>query len=174
MIKPGDLLISHPRWGSSVRSVCFITEHTRHSTVALQINQPANVTLRELVLTKGYDSVDDQMVYSGGEFSPGALIMLHDRDWYSANTMPVTNDWSISSDYHMLDKIVEGNTPTLYRYVMGLTAWEPRELEKDLRSSQPRWILLNDPDPELIMADAENQYALAIHAASSQFWNNYL
>jgi putative AlgH/UPF0301 family transcriptional regulator len=174
LIKPGDLIISHPRWGSSIRSVCFITEHTRYSTVALQINQPAKVTLRELVFTKGYDCADDQMVYSGGEFSPGALIMLHDRDWYSSNTMPVTSEWSISSDYHMLDKVTMGNTPTLYRYVMGLTAWEPGALEKDLHSDRPRWILLNDPDPELVMADADNQYALAIHAASSQFWNDYI
>lgn len=174
MIKPGDLIISHPRWGSKVNSVCFITEHTRYSTVALQINQPAKVTLRELVFTKGYDCAEDQMVYSGGKFSPGALIMLHDRDWYSANTMPVTSDWSISSDYHMLDKIVEGNTPTLYRYVMGLTMWEPGALEKDLRSDRPCWMLLNDPDPKLVMAEPDNQYALAIHAASSQFWNNYL
>lgn len=173
MIGPGDIIVSHPRWGEGDR-VCFITEHTQYSTVALQINNPSSMTFRELAMTKGYDCVEDRPVYRGGDYNRSALIMLHDSDWYSSNTMAVTHNWSISSDYHMLEKVVMGNTPTYYRYVMGITAWAPNALEANLKSSRPGWLVLSDPDPDLVVADPEKQYKLALEAVSMNFWNQYL
>lgn len=172
MIEPGDIVISHPRWGEGER-VCFITEHTRYSTVALQLNQPSSVTFRELALSKGYDVAEDQPVYKGGDYNKAALIMLHDGGWYSSNTMPVNSSWSISSDLHMLGKIIAGNTPRSYRYVMGITAWPPHSLERELAQEKPLWLVLNEPDLDLVLADPAQQYDLALEAVSSGFWRTY-
>jgi putative AlgH/UPF0301 family transcriptional regulator len=164
--------VSHPRWGQGER-VCFITEHTRLSTVALQLNSPIEVTFKELASSKGYDCAEDQPVYRGGDYNSSALIMLHDHAWYSANTMVVNTEWSISSDLHMLEKIIHGNTPNFYRYVLGITAWPHQGLERDLASERPTWIALNSPSLDIVMSDASQQYELALEAVGSGFWNSY-
>ena len=169
MIAPGDIVISHPRWGEGER-VCFVTEHTRLSTVALQLNTPTEVTFKDLAASKGYNCVEDQPVYRGGDYNRSALIMLHDGDWYSANTMPINSNWSISSDYHMLEKVIMGNTPHNYRYMLGITAWAPQGLERELTAERPTWLILNEPDIDLVLADPKKQYDLAIEAVSSGFW----
>jgi len=172
LIKPGDIVISHPRWGEH-RRVCFVTEHTAYSTVALQLNSPLTVTFRELAASKGHDCAEDQPVYRGGDYNRSALIMLHDNAWFSANTMQINSEWSISSDYHMLEKAVAGNTPHNYRYILGITAWPPRSLERELTAERPTWLLLTQPDTELITAEPERQYDLALEAVSSGFWRSY-
>ena len=172
LVEPGDILISHPRWGEH-RRVCFVTEHTAYSTVALQLNSPLTVTFRELAASKGYDCATDRSVFRGGDYNRSALIMLHDNAWFSANTMQINSEWSISSDMHMLEKVVEGNTPLSYRYILGITAWPPRSLERDLASERPTWLVLKSPDPELITAEPERQYDLALEAVSSGFWSSY-
>lgn len=161
MIRPGDLIISHPHWCAREK-VCFVTEHSEKSTVALELNTPATITLAELVFEKGIELTYDEPVYRGGEYNQSALILLHDCHWYSSNTMPVTHDWSISSDYHMIDKLADGNTPTHYRAMLGITAWSPGELEEIINSSRPQWLVVNDPDYELITVSAEDQYTLAL------------
>lgn len=173
MIQPGNILISHPRWGER-ESVCFITEHTRYSTVALQLNLPTSIQFADLALEKGYDCVENLPVFRGGDYNRSALIMLHDSSWYSSNTMAVTPELSISSDLHMIEKVCEGNTPLHYRYIMGITAWPPRSLENQLAQERPPWLLVPNPDPELIFADSERQYELALNAASEKFWDTLI
>ncbi len=173
MIQQGSILISHPRWGEGQR-VCFVTEHTRYSTVALEINRPMNLQFRELAAQKGYDCADPELVYRGGDYNRSALIMLHDSNWYSSNTMAVDDRWSISSDLHMLEKVCGGNTPTLYRYVIGITAWPPHSLERELTGAKPTWLVLNDPDPDLIVADPEQQYDLALSCVGEKFWSQFI
>lgn len=172
-IRPGDLVISHPHWGEGER-VCFVTEHTRRSTVALQINRLADIRLRELFEDKGYVTDSDAAVYHGGDYNPGALILLHDSNWSSSNTMHINKLWSISSDYHMLDKIAQGNTPRDIKFILGVTAWKAQELETDLESDTPQWLHLEAPDPYIIMAEPEEQYELALSRVSSRLWNQYL
>jgi len=172
LVKPGDIVLSHPRWGEGHR-VCFITEHSSISTVALQLNSQTQLSFKELAVLKGYDCAEDRSVFYGGDYNGSALIMLHDNNWYSANTMIVNSAWSISSDLHMMEKVQDGNTPHSYRYIMGITAWPQHSLEQDLHSERPKWIVLNSPSTDLVMAEPEQHYRLALEAAGSIFWRNY-
>ena len=173
MIEPGHILISHPHWGEG-RRVCFVTEHTQYSTVALEINRPSPLRFSDLAQQKGYTCREDQPVYAGGEYNRSALIMLHDSSWYSANTMTINRDWSISSDLHMLEKVTGGNTPQLYRYVIGITAWPPHSLTRELNSDRPTWIVLSDPSPSLVVAEPAQQYDLALSCVGERFWSQYI
>lgn len=168
MIKPGNLLISHPHWAQDnfVDSVLLITEHTPHSTIALQLNKPTFTTIRELISQEGYECDINDTTYKGGSFNPGALIMLHDNSWYSSNTMPINQKWSISSDHFMLEKIATGNVPFNFRCMLGVTGWEPDELQQEMQGPRPNWLILKSPSSSLVMAKYNEQYQLAVNQIS--------
>lgn len=175
MIRPGSLLISHPHWARDdfIDSILFITEHTPHSTVALQLNKPTNTGIRELVEQQGYSTHLNDLVYRGGDYNSTALIMLHESSWFSSNTMPVNSDWSISSDHFMIEKLCEGNLPLEYRCVIGISGWEPGELDRELNSKKPKWLLLKNPPLELITAKYNEQYQLAVNLVSQRLTAQY-
>jgi len=175
MIAPGNLLISHPHWADDefIDSVLLITEHTPYSTVALQLNKPIFTTLQDLVLKQGFECNITDTAYKGGSFNPGALIMLHDNSWYSSNTMPINKKWSISSDHFMIDKLADGNTPRQFRCMLGVSGWEPGQLENELMGSKPRWMILKSPPESLIMAKYNEQYQLAINQVSKYLTAQY-
>ena len=163
----GDLLISHPYWSDEQR-VCLITEHTAHSSLALELNTPAEVTFAELVMEKGISVGLNDRVYTGGDYNTHALVMLHDCDWYSSNTMQVDENWSISSDYHMIDKLAMGNLPTEFRVMLGITAWGKGDLDHELASAKSPWLLLQNPYPGLVMCEPDDQYELAFKQFTKQ------
>jgi putative transcriptional regulator len=171
-VKPGDLLVSHPHWSDTER-VCLITERTHASTVALELNTPANLTFAELVLEQGYAVSLDEAVYHGGDYNTHSLILLHDSNWYSSNTMPVNSEWSISSDYHMIDKLADGNTPDDFRVMIGISAWAERDLDQELAAKRSPWLVLKQPNRSLIMSDPEDQYTLALDAFIKQNVNYF-
>jgi len=161
MFKQGDLLIAHPHWNPSCQ-VCLITEVNSVSTMALTLNLPHEYTLDQLVVSDTTSLMYTDPVYRGGDNNPTALIMLHDGDWYSSNTMPVNSHWSISSDMTMLEKMADGNTPKDYRALLGVSAWDTDDLQHRVSSSRPEWLVLEDPKPSLVMADCDEQYDLAL------------
>jgi len=172
MIEPGDCIISHPRWNAS-ETVSIITEVNSQSTVALMLNAPARVTLSELVMHKGYEITFDCEVYTGGTINSSAMILLHDSNWYSSNTMPVNSQWSISSDYFMIDKLAYDNTPTHFRPILGVSAWEAGELEQQCGGERPRWLILKQPGSDLVIADHKIQYQKALEHVSAQTVNQW-
>jgi len=161
MFKQGDLLIAHPHW-NTLQEVCLITEVNTVSTMALTLNLPHEYTLDQLVVADAQSLMFTDTVYKGGDNNPTALIMLHDGDWYSSNTMPVNTDWSISSDITMLEKMATGNIPTDYRALLGVSAWDTDDLKHLVSSARAQWLVLEDPQPSLVMADCEHHYDLAL------------
>jgi len=171
-VRPGDLLVSHPYWSNTQR-VCFVTEHTGYSTVALQINTPAELTVGQLDFADNSTVSLDEPVYYGGDFNRNSLILLHDHTWYSSNTMPITSHWSITSDQLMLEKLEMGNLPEEYRMVLGITAWEPGEIETLLADRRSEWLLFKNPEPGLIMMDPLDTYNEVLTQLMSRTTNHY-
>ena len=163
-VKPGSLLIAHPAHAPShiKHNVVFITESTHRSTVGLTLNRPNRHTLSDIMRSKGINWQLDDQLYTGGDYNTTAMIVLHSEEWYSTSTMPVTARWGITSDTVMLEKFEQFNTPMDYRIFVGCTGWEPEELEDELKGRHPRWLLMPNPSSDLIMAEPEHQWDLAI------------
>lgn len=174
-IKPGSLLIAHPIHSAETKmdAVVFVTESHSRGTLGVRLNLPAPVTMTHLMQQKNLSWSGPDSVYSGGEHNQGALILLHDGDWYSSNTMPIDPNWSISSDQFMLDKMCRENYPREFRICLGVTAWDTDNITSSIRSNRPRWLLLEDPDPDLITAPAGLQWDMAVVAHSQNLFDSY-
>ena len=174
-IKSGSLLIAHPIHSadSKLDAVVLVTECHSNGIVGLRLNKPAEITMTALMMQKRIQWTGQDQVYSSGNHTPGALILLHRNDWYSRTTMPVDEQWSVSSDEFMLEKLAQNNCPSDYRICLGITLLNTQNIQHDITSTRPKWLLLEDPDPELINAPAGLQWDMAVSQCSQNLFDNY-
>jgi putative transcriptional regulator len=176
-VRAGSLLVAHPAYShpEHTEHLVYITESTAASTMGITLNQPANLDLSELINQKSeyeYHSVPYE-VFVGGEYNPNALIMMHSDSWYSSNTMQVDNNYSISSDNLMIEKLEMGNIPDWFRLFVGCKGWTPGELEHELKSAKPKWLLLRNPSLDLIESSRDDVWKQALEQCSQQMFQEY-
>jgi putative AlgH/UPF0301 family transcriptional regulator len=174
-IRPGSLLIAHPTNSHPNRTnqVIYVTSSNEHDTNGLILNILSDVDLRMLLLDKGIDWQGDCNLYIGGDSCPNAIIMLHTDEWYSSNTVQIDNNWSMSSDGVMMEKLDMGNSPEWYRLFAGYETWDADDLEHQLRSSRPEWILLAKPSQALIELADNNLWQTAVTEYSQDVFDTY-
>jgi putative AlgH/UPF0301 family transcriptional regulator len=157
-VVPGTLVVSHPHWNDGDEQVIIITESNQDVVAGLRLNHEYDRDLATLLETKNMLWQGNEKVYSGGAQSPGSLIMLHDTDWFSSNTMQINSEVAMSSDMFMLEKFSTGNLPLYYRMILGITAWEANDFVIETMGRRPKWLMLPEPDPEIVFASSRHQY----------------
>ena len=174
-IRSGSLLIAHPVHADREKSkhVVYITESTGASTMGLVLNNLSTIDLKDAFERKGIEWYGDRELYTGGEYNPNALVMLHSDEWYSSNTMQVDTSLAVSSDNLMVEKMEMGNTPDWYKLFVGCKGWEPLELQHELKGKRPKWLLHAHPSLELITSADNRIWDLAIKECSQDLFNDY-
>jgi putative transcriptional regulator len=174
-IRSGSLLIANPAYADKQQQghVVYITESTEYSTMGLILNSNDTYSLGDLLSQKDIDWPYETHVGIGGDYSPTCMIMLHSNEWYSSNTMPVTNDLSISSDGFMFEKLEIGNDPDWYKLFLGTSGWTPQELEQDLKGKNPKWLLLSRPSQKLIRTETNNIWDIAVAELRQDVFSRY-
>jgi len=105
--------------------------------------------------------------------------MLHDNAWSIENSLPVNDDWSVTSHSDMFEKIVNGCSPDRFRIFYGHAAWGPGQLEGELRGEEPwrqehSWLIVNDPDPDWMISDIEHLWSTGCSISGQQAVESWL
>mgnify|MGYP006108945751 FL=1 len=174
-ISPGSLLISHPVHShpNCNEQVVYITESTPMQTTGLILNHLSNYDLKEILAAKNIDWYGDNRLYIGGDHNQSAMVMLHTDEWYSSNTMQIDNHLSMSSDDLMMEKLEIGNVPEWYRLFLGFEGWDATDLEHQLRSNRPEWLLLSHPSQALIELADTSLWHNAVAEYSQDVFDTY-
>jgi putative transcriptional regulator len=180
MIKPGTLLVAHPKFtqGIFARSVVLITEHHSDGTNGFIINKPLQHTMRELVEGLEFEQSLGQIVYHGGPVNPRAICMLHSDTWYTAKTIHVCNGVSLSNDRMMLKKINMGNTPLEYRFFLGMSSWYAGQLQSELThdnmARHPLWLTTSLKNSKLLFsANTSSMWEQCLDLCASEITSQY-
>jgi putative transcriptional regulator len=171
----GRLLVAHPKLteGAFAYSVIYVYQDNASGTVGIVLNKPTSWKVKEFLASKDFDYLGSQVIYKGGPVNEQAIVMLHDDNWYSSNTMPVGANLAISSDLLMLEKISMDNTPSQWRLFAGVAAWAPGQLEREIRS--PIGWQIATPDKSIVFdKDGERQWNKAIQLCSQQLIDQYI
>lgn len=171
MIQPGVILAAHPKQkqGFFSQSVILITEHHKFSTVGLCINKPQTVTVGEAT---EIDWPWDDVLCCGGPVNSAALFMLHTSEWYSTNTMSITDSISISSDLLMIEKAAMGNTPQHWRFFNGMCGWSPGQLHREIVKNN-MWLTCDSNEHILFNTEIEDIWEQAIELCAQKLTNQY-
>lgn len=165
----GKCLIARPSVKDPLfkKSVVLIYEHSEQATVGLILNKPiSQLTLKDILANRGYDSVATDPLHAGGPVNERAISMLHSGDWYSSNTMPVTDQISISSDDLMIYKFVNGDIPDGYRFFIGSAIWHPQQIAKEINANH--WLISDLGEREIFNHSGRELWDIAIETSARE------
>ena len=175
--KLGKLLVAHPnspRHDWFYKTVIYIySDSLQQGTLGLTLNVDTTITVKQLCKDKGiiYPS-EYPSVNKGGPVTEQSIIMLHTPGWTSQNTIPAGPKYTMSSDPLMFEKISLGNQPAHWRMFLGLSAWAPGQLDRELGSSFG-WLTCEANDDIMFNYSGEEQWEAALALSSQQMINSF-
>lgn len=148
------------------KSVVLISEHHGMGTVGFIVNKASDIKFSRIMLEKGIEWPFDDTLYLGGPVNSSALVCLHTTEWYSSNTMQISDDFAISSDNFMTEKISMGNIPQNYRMIGGMSGWAPNQLEQEIEAN--KWLTTHANPSIIYETQGESTWIRAIEQCASQ------
>ena len=153
--QPGDLLIAPPAMADPRfrNSVLLITQHGQAGTQALCINKTSGHDINEVISALDIELPDNPKMFWGGPIGINTVWMLHERGWECDNTIPINDQWAMTSSMNMFEHIANGDQPKDYRVMMGLSTWTPGQLDAELNGTGPftiesSWLVAKAPSPK--------------------------
>ncbi|CAO5674410.1 MAG: hypothetical protein NEHIOOID_00060 [Holosporales bacterium] len=134
----GYLLMAMPSVMESrfEHAVIFVCGHDDNGAIGLVLNKPLpSVFLSELLeqLRIPYKKEMERMpLYYGGPVEMSRGFVLHSRDYETANTVLINEDYGITATLDVIKAIGEGNGPQNYRVALGYSGWKAGQLEQEL------------------------------------------
>ena len=177
-----DLLIAPPAIPDNrfKNTVIMLTHDHGGGSFALCLNRPTDHTLQDILTDTGIDCDLNFPLYWGGPVSPGTVWMLHSSEWDSEHTIPVSGDWSMTSNLEMFNQLAQGNCPLHFRLTFGYCSWAPNQLQRELDGMAPwkrqhSWLVAHNPGPEWVMEQpVEDMWANATTLCGHQAVDSWL
>lgn len=167
----GCLLIAPPGQEDKFwsKSVIFLYEQTKYSTVGVILNKQSNRTVSELAEHYDYVYDSDEPIFIGGPDNHNALIMLHSADWACPNTMQI-GTVRISSDYSIIKRLANGDRPSKWKLFMGMSTWDNGQLDAEIKGLPPyskktSWLLAPMSKPLLFENNSNKVWRKSIDLA---------
>jgi putative transcriptional regulator len=157
------------------KTVIYIYEHnTRTGAQGLVINRPSQKTrinqlIEDPMLAESI--VLDEPIFHGGPVAERTITMLHTSEWFSSNTKLAAEDFSVSSDRFMIEKIATGNVPHQWFMAAGKCGWVPGQLETEM--AKGCWLPLTAKPSIVFSSGTESLWKLCIELCASEMVDTY-
>jgi putative transcriptional regulator len=101
-------------------------------------------------------------VHHGGPVEPQRGFILHSLDWAGQESLPVSQNWGLTSTTAILTAIAEGKGPSRWLVALGYAGWSGGQLDAEL--TRHGWHL-GGGDPDLVFAtETKERWAAAYKA----------
>lgn len=173
----GKLLIATPKLDQTMfqKTVVYLFDHNpRVGAQGLVVNRPSKkTTIAKLIddIELATNPVLDEPIFHGGPIAERTVTMLHSSEWFSANTRVVSQDFSISSDRFMLEKLATGNTPNQWLMASGKCAWTPGQLENEIEKGA--WLTIAAKPAITFSGGSESLWKLCVDLCADEMINTY-
>ena len=143
-----NFLISMPHVNDPVfkKSLIYICNHDKDGAMGLIINKP----ISSLKLNQEVDSILKETnlfkiqptpdVYFGGPVDLNMGIILHPLDYITKKTIKISNQLGVTSDSKIINDIIKGNGPSMFRFSIGYAGWSNGQLEEEFSNGD--WLML--------------------------------
>lgn len=177
----GNLLIAPPSVKGNFwyKTVVLITEHGAHGSVGLVLNKRSQLSLPEFGEQVGCNLDIPGFVYLGGPVNVKNLTVLHTSEWTSKNTMRISDEFSISSDDTILNRLAMGDRPEYFRIFLGICGWSPNQLVSEIKGTPPwqpetSWCTATADIEAVFGSDNKDQWCKALDRSGLEFAQNTL
>lgn len=181
-LSAGDLLVAPPNILDQRfnKTVMMVTHHNPKGAFALCVNRQTDHTVNDILEPLDMNLVDNAPLYWGGPVNPNTIWMLHDKAWSIDTSLPIDDNWSVTSHTEMFEKMTNEGTPNKFRIFYGHAAWGPGQLDGELRGQEPwsqehSWLIVKKPDPDWIMnMDIEHLWTSSCSISGQQAVESWL
>lgn len=158
------------------KSVIYLWRHDVGGAAGIMVNKPLSSPKFDIVCQEGNIeclSAVSPKIHYGGPVMGNMVGVLHTLDFEVKATNQVRNDLGFTLDRQAVEAIALGHAPASYMVTMGMSTWEPGQLEQEIAAEPPRreseaWLLL-DYDFELVFGgDPNHMWEMAVNAAVMQ------
>lgn len=177
-LDPCDLLVAPPsladeRFGGTV--IMLVNHIPTMGSVGLVLNRPLFITLEDVLMDEriNEDFLGAEL-YWGGPVQEETLWMLHTLDWKIETTIPISDEWGITSNEEMFVYLTPQYYPKEFRMFMGYASWEQGQLMAELCGIPPftkkeSWLTIQALNPEdVLCADPEEMWEEGCELACAQ------
>lgn len=181
-LSAGDLLVAPPSIIDQrfEKTVLMITHHNPRGAFALCLNRGTDHCVNDIIEPLDLRLDIEAPLYWGGPVNVNTIWMLHDKAWSIENTLPVDDNWAVTSHTEMFEKMIEGSIPKKFRIFYGHAAWGPGQLDGELKGEEPwsqehSWLIVNRPDPDwIIEMDVEHLWTSSCSISGQQAVESWL
>ena len=140
------------------QSVIYICEHAKRGSLGFIINQPTNLNLTDLLKQMDVPlegkNFTNHTIFSGGPLKPNQGFVLHSTEELWSDSIPIQEDIALSSSSDILRATVDNRGPKSALFLLGYSAWEPGQLEKEIIDN--RWFVASSAAS--IIFDVQSKY----------------
>ncbi|HSD42103.1 MAG TPA: YqgE/AlgH family protein [Burkholderiales bacterium] len=142
------MLVAKPELGEFYRgTVLFARPIANGQHVGFIINRPTPVTLSKLFPEHApSQKVVDPVFLGGPVYADMIFAVVQGSTSPGGRSVPLLDDMFLATDVETVDRIIEQDAHHA-RFIAGLVAWQPGELQHELKSGF--WYVL-EPDPDLV------------------------
>jgi len=117
-------------------SVTYICEHNERGAMGIVINQPVNLTLKELITQMGLAYVDsiqmEQPIFRGGPVETERGFVIHRPIGQWESTLNVTDQLGVSTSNDIVEALANGSGPSQSLVALGYAGWGAGQLEQEM------------------------------------------
>jgi putative transcriptional regulator len=165
----GRLLIAEPFMQDAhfKRSVIYLVEHDKESSVGLVLNKTVGLKLNEVI--RDFPKFDAE-VYLGGPVQSEHLFYVHTKGALIHGSIPVGDGVFWAGDFRSLKGAIELNLiqPNEIRFFLGYSGWDKGQLESELKGDS--WLISNS-NHQLLFGDidADDLWASILKKKGNQY-----
>jgi putative transcriptional regulator len=137
----GQMLIAMPSLQSPsfARTVICICAHSAEGAMGIVVNKPIDtLSFDDLLKQLDLAPVPPQRrirLCQGGPVEGGRGFVLHTADWSNDQSLPVTEDFSLTASVDILKAIAGGGGPRQGILALGYAGWGPGQLEEEIQAN---------------------------------------
>jgi len=172
----GSYLIARPSVGQNIfsRSVVYICSKNTVGTTGFILNHLTEFTANDLARAAGLAETgagSQLRLYRGGPININTVYLLHTTDYNSPQTEVTGGFFDYTSDRNTIETLLSGVSPRISRLLLGLAAWAPGQLEKEI--ADRRWINCDLSVDIAFGIDSDRLYDRCIEAAAEQVFTRW-
>lgn len=158
------------------RSVTYLCEHNDEGAMGLVINQPAKMTINELL--SQIDSIQVQpdvltslegIVFTGGPVSPERGFVLHTPQQGWSSSMKLSESLMVTTSRDILEVLGTVGAPENYLVTLGYAGWSAGQLEEELAHNS--WLTVPADDELIFQVPAEQRWEAAMAKLGINTWD---
>ena len=139
------------------KSVTYLCEHHEEGAMGIMINQPIELTLKEMLASLGLDidaSIPVSTLVNGGPVAQERGFILHTGDKQWETTMNIGENISLTASKDILVDIANNNGPKDTIIALGYAGWDSGQLEQEIASNH--WLTV-PADKDIVFATSHQQ-----------------